>query len=202
MRLLCFSDVHADVAAIQSIVSRAAHADLLIGAGDFATLRRRLDTAISLLRQAPVPAILVPGNHESYEELVEACRRWPAAHVLHGSAVEIAGIPFFGLGGGVPITPFGAWSWDLTEDQAAALLAPCPPGCVLVSHSPPRGILDGSSQGRSLGSTAVLQAIRCKHPRLVVCGHIHEDAGGVVESGGTTVINAGPAGVEWHLDIP
>lgn len=201
MKLLCFSDVHADVEAIRRVVSRAAQADILIGAGDFANLRRRLDVAISLLSQSPIPAVLVPGNHESYEELKEACRNWPAAHVLHGSGVEIAGVPFFGLGGGVPVTPFGSWSYDLTEDEATALLEPCPAGCVLVSHSPPRGVLDGSSQGRSLGSTAVLQIIRSRQPRLVVCGHIHEDAGRVLVSGGTPVLNAGPNGVEWDLSI-
>ena len=43
--------------------------------------------------------------------------------MLHGSAVAIAGVTFFGLGGGVPVTPFGAWSYDFTEEQAANLLA-------------------------------------------------------------------------------
>ena len=80
---------------------------------------------------------------------------------------------FFGLGGGVPVTPFGAWSYDLTEEEAGGLLASCPEGCVLVSHSPPKGAVDVSSRGQSLGSVAVRRCVERARPALVVCGHIH-----------------------------
>ena len=72
---------------------------------------------IDVLGEVGKPAVLVAGNNESTEELTEACRDWPEARVLHGSAVAIAGVTFFGLGGGVPVTPFGAWSYDFTEEQ-------------------------------------------------------------------------------------
>ena len=42
--------------------------------------------------------------------------------MLHGSAVTIEGVTFFGLGGGVPVAPFGVWSYTFTEEQAADLL--------------------------------------------------------------------------------
>jgi Icc-related predicted phosphoesterase len=141
----------------------------------------------------------VPGNNESADELRDACRDWPTAHVLHGEQVAIGGVTFFGLGGGVPVTPFGAWSFDLTEDEAATLLAPCPPNAVLVSHSPPRGAVDLSSRGESLGSAAVRAAVERLRPRLVVCGHIHGSAGQTARVGTTPVVNAGPDGVEWEL---
>jgi hypothetical protein len=80
------------------------------------------------LREAGKPPVLVAGNNESTEELMEACQDWREAHVLHGSAVTLGGVVFFGLGGGVPVTPFGAWSYDLTEEQAARLLVSCPEG--------------------------------------------------------------------------
>ena len=43
--------------------------------------------------------------------------------MLHGSGVGIGGVEFFGIGGGIPTTPFGAWSYDFTENEAAELLA-------------------------------------------------------------------------------
>jgi uncharacterized protein len=92
--------------------------------------------------------VLVAGNNEFTEELTQACRDWPQAQVLHGSAVTIAGMVFFGLGGGIPVTPFGSWSYDFTEEQATALLDGCPKGCVLVNHSPPKGAVDVDSGGR------------------------------------------------------
>jgi Icc-related predicted phosphoesterase len=131
--------------------------------------------------------------------LINACRAWNQAHVLHGRHTKIDGITFFGIGGGIPVTPFGSWSYDFTEKQARDLLNDCPPGGVLVSHSPPKGILDISSNGRSLGSKAVRDAIEHKKPDLVVCGHIHGSAGQTRLFGETTVINAGPHGIIWNL---
>ena len=89
------------------------------------------------------------GNNESTEELIDACRNWPSAHVLHGSGITLAGVTFFGLGGGVPVTPFGSWSYDFTEEQAAELLSGCLAGGELVSHSPPQGAVDVSSAVRA-----------------------------------------------------
>src|SRR5262249_51349367 len=155
---------------------RARSADVLIGAGDFGNVRRDVRACLDVLRAVGRPAVLVAGNNESTEELAEACREWPHAHVLHGSGVCIGGVEFFRLGGGIPVTPFGPWSYDFTEEEAAELLTDCPPGCVLVSHSPPKGAVDVSSGGRSLGSVAVREAILRLRPVLVVCGHIHASA--------------------------
>lgn len=80
--------------------------------------------------------------------------------MLQGSGTQIAGVEFFGIGGGIPNTPFGASSYDFTEEQAAELLAGCPAGCVLVSHSPPKGAVDLSSRGQRLGSAAARGAVR------------------------------------------
>jgi Icc-related predicted phosphoesterase len=199
MRLLLFSDLHCDADAARRLVERSPGFDVIVGAGDFATARRGLQPVIDLLRTTKTPAVLVPGNSESVEELRDACRDWPAAHVLHGSAATVAGQTFFGLGGGIPVTPFGSWSYDFTEPQAVQLLAACPADCVLVSHSPPKGCLDIASNGASLGSTAVRAAVESKRPALVVCGHIHASAGRHAMLGDTPIVNAGPAGVEWTL---
>jgi Icc-related predicted phosphoesterase len=199
-RLLLFSDVHGDRSACRQIVDRAPDVDVVIGAGDFCNMRRGLQPIIDLLSDIETPTVLVPGNAESDDELRDACADWPAAHVLHGDSVGIDGVPFFGIGGGIPITPFGAWSWDFSEDEAEALLADCPTGAVLVSHSPPKNAVDQDSQGQHLGSTAVRRAIEKKRPPLVVCGHIHGSWGQSAEMGPTTVVNAGPDGVAWTLD--
>jgi Icc-related predicted phosphoesterase len=170
-----------------------------VGAGDFANARRGVSICIEVLRAIQVPTVLVPGNNESYEELVAACTGWQKTTVLHGTGVEIAGVPFFGIGGGIPITPFGDWSYDFSETDAVQLLRDCPAGTVLVSHSPPKGAVDVAASGRSLGSTAVRDAVMRLRPRLVVCGHIHSCAGQRDLLGDTPVINAGPGGVVFEL---
>jgi len=202
MRLLLFSDLHRDTAAAADLVVRARTADVVVGAGDYSTVHRGLDEILSILQQIEAPTILVPGNNETVDELRQACSEWESAHVLHGNGVTVGGITFYGLGGGVPVTPFGAWSYDLTEHEALALLSDCPARCVLVSHSPPSGVVDLSSDGENLGSTAVRDTVIAQKPWLVVCGHIHPSAGqqGMIDE--TTVVNVGPQGLEWELDLP
>ncbi len=201
MRILLVSDLHRDLPAAWAVCDRAAECDALVIAGDLATMRRGHAEMVESLSSITVPTILVPGNNESLQELQDAvaAANWSSAHVLHGTGVEIEGRQFFGLGGGVPITPFGDWSWDLSEDDARALLETCPPNAVLVSHSPPKGLGDRTSMGVHVGSDAVLETIHAKHPRLVVCGHIHDSWGFDETVDGTRVINAGPRGVVVEL---
>ena len=199
MRLLVFSDLHCDVAAAELIVRRSAGVDVVIGAGDFAVQRRGLAAVTEVLNAIEQPCVLVAGNSESEVELEEACTGWPTAHVLHGTGVELAGIPFFGLGAAVPVTPFGPWSYDISETEAATLLRDCPPDGVLVSHSPPLGYGDRGSNGESFGSSAVLEAIRRTTPKLVVCGHIHDSWGERSTLGPTLIVNAGPSGAIMEI---
>ncbi len=201
MRLLLASDIHRDLAAAQSLCERSSEVDVVVVAGDLGTMRRGHDETIDVLSAIQKPTILVPGNNESLEELRDGVEKaqWSSAHALHGTGVEIAGQAFFGLGGGIPITPFGDWSWDLSEDDARRLLGACPANAVLVSHSPPKGLGDLTSVGVHVGSLAVLETISERKPRLIVCGHIHDSWGFDQIEGDTRVINAGPRAVVVEL---
>lgn len=194
MRLLLSSDIHCDAVAARRLAERSADADALVVAGDLAVMRTGLDETVSALSGAAAPTVLVAGNGESTDELLAACSGWPGAHVLHGSGVELGGVPFWGVGGAIPVTPFGDWSYDLPESEAERLLAGCPEGAVLVTHSPPFGHVD-TAGGRHLGSRAIADAIRCARPRLVVCGHIHGCWTEESWEGDTRIVNAGPGGI-------
>ena len=85
------------------------------------------------------------------------------------------------------------------KEQGRQLLADCPQQAVVVSHSPPKGIVDRSSRGHELGSQAVRETVELHRPRLLVCGHIHESAGQSETIGSTTIVNAGPQGILWML---
>jgi uncharacterized protein len=193
VRLLAFSDLHRDLDQAASLAERSSEADVVIAAGDFASVHEGLEQTIEALRPISVPTVLVPGNNETEDALRAACEGWDVARVLHGQDTEIDGRRFFGLGAGIPITPWD-WSFDLNEQQAAELLAACPESALLVVHSPPKGHCDTSSSGDHLGSEAILEAIETKRPPLAVCGHIHEAWGAEEEVGETKVINLGPSG--------
>jgi Icc-related predicted phosphoesterase len=193
VRLLAFSDLHRDLGQAERLVEMSADADVVIGAGDFASIHEGLGETISALAGIEKPTVLVPGNNETEEALREAASAWEAATVLHGTGTTIEGVEFFGLGAGVPVTPWD-WSFDLDEAAAGSMLGDCPEGAILVLHSPPQGHCDTNSGGDHFGSSALLQAIEVKAPKVAVCGHIHESWGCESMIGDTPLRNLGPAG--------
>jgi uncharacterized protein len=194
VKLLAFSDLHRDLGQAATLVEMSAEADVVIGAGDFASVHEGLGETIDALAGIETPTVLVPGNNETADALRAAAgSTWPTATVLHGEGTAIQGVEFFGLGAGIPVTPW-EWSFDLDDEAATALLEPCPEGAVLVLHSPPRGHCDTSADGTHFGSPALLAAIEAKQPRLAVCGHIHEAWGCSSEVGATPLRNLGPTG--------
>jgi Icc-related predicted phosphoesterase len=71
---------------------------------------------------------------------------------------------------------------------------------IVISHSPPFGVLDKITSGEHVGSEILLKAIKKYGPRLVLCGHIHESAG-EKKMGKTKVINLGCCGSYMVLEI-
>ncbi len=195
MKFLCFSDLHCDQAAARKLVRKANEADILLGAGDFAKQHRGLADTLDILAAIDRPAILVPGNGETAEELTDAAAVWRSAVVLHGAGCTINQVAFWGVGGGIPVTPFGDWSYDFDEKTALGLLQDCPRHGVLVVHSPPLDTVDHDSTGRIRGSSAIREIILQRQPRLVVCGHIHSSWQQQTTLGETLILNAGPEGV-------
>lgn len=199
MKILAFSDLHMARARAAAIVAASADADLVIGAGDFCNMRQGLAEATGFLSGIAAPVVAVPGNAESVAELTAvAPGNWT---VLHGAGCEVAGIRLFGLGYAVPETPFGDWSCDLSEARAEEMLAACAEADILVLHSPPKGVADATSQGVSVGSRAILDAITRVQPQLAVCGHIHDSWGQTGTVGATRVVNLGPT-LNWFEVSP
>ncbi len=188
MKILAFSDIHASASRTADIIAEAPKADLIIGAGDFCNRRQGLEDAVRLFWPYADKCIFVPGNAESADELRAATE----ATVLHGDSVERDGLTIVGLGYGVPRTPFGEWSCDLTDIEAAQMLTPFERADILISHSPPKGIADQTSQGLSIGSEAIRNWIARVQPAHAVCGHIHDSWGQSGMIGRTLVRNLGP----------
>ena len=199
MKYLCFSDLHCNREAARKLVEMAKEVDVVIGAGDFANRHQGIADTLDILAVIEKPSILVPGNGETVDELRLAASVWPSATVLHGEGCQAGGVSFWGVGGGIPVTPFGDWSYDFDEQQAATMLDGCPAGGVLVVHSPPIDTVDRDRSRRVRGSESIRDCVLAKNPRLVVCGHIHDDWEKQVTLGESLVLNAGPRGVVVEL---
>ncbi len=148
---------------------------------------------VEVIAVANIPTVLVHGNHDNAAELIKICADFPNIHLLHGEAVEIAGIPFFGIGGEIPKRHDEDWNEAMSEDGAAKLLSACPDKAVFVTHTPPYECADLQRNGKHEGSKAVRAAITEKQPLIALCGHIHFSWGakGVID--GTKVYNLGPS---------
>ncbi|TWT83275.1 Calcineurin-like phosphoesterase superfamily domain protein [Planctomycetes bacterium CA13] len=200
MKYLCFSDLHRDTSAAKNLVTIARDVDVVIGAGDFATRHAGIDDTLNILSAIEKPAVLVPGNGETAEELREGAMNWKSATVLHGDGCTISGVEFWGVGGGIPKTPFGDWSYDFDEGEANKLLDGCPSKGILVVHSPPIDTVDHDNSGKIRGSQSIRDCVEATKPLFVVCGHIHSDWEKQTMLGETKILNAGPRGVIVDID--
>ncbi len=193
MRILAFSDVHTDLAACEQIVAAGNDADLVIGAGDFAQRREGLAAVMEVLAPLAAKSIYVPGNNETFTELCAVT----TATVLHGDRCEVGRVNIFGIGAAIPPLPPLPWgSFDLSEDEAEALFSLGGAPDILISHSPPKGVVDLHASAGSIGSTSLRDAIVRMNPRLVFCGHVHDCWGQSGLLGNSQVHNLGPT-VNW-----
>jgi hypothetical protein len=147
VRILAFSDLHRDERDGRLLVERSRRVDVVAGVGDFASMHRGLEGMIDVLSAIDRPVLLVPGNNETDGALRAACAGWPVARVVHGEVTEIDDVTFFGLGGGVPVTPWD-WSFDLTEQQAERMLTGLSPGlsCWFTRHRRGTSTADSAAQ--------------------------------------------------------
>ncbi|VVB57510.1 3',5'-cyclic adenosine monophosphate phosphodiesterase CpdA [uncultured archaeon] len=197
MRILAFSDIHADEDALDRLrvlASRDIY-DLVIFAGDM-TNRGPISYAQDLIELFGERFYFVHGNMDS-SAVVDSLRANP--HYLHGRKLPLGEWNLVGLGGSNP-TPFQTPS-ELGETQIEHILKSVglDERSILVSHPPPYGSFDQVG-GMHVGSKAVAAAIEQFHPLLVLCGHIHEHEGQQI-TGNTLVVKLGAANARRAADI-
>ena len=142
MKILAFSDIHRDREFAQALVDASSDADVLIGAGDFATRGEGAPGVLTILGEVKIPTIVVSGNHDSAAELEAFCKAWAQGHFLQGSDVTIDGVSFFGLGREIPRFNHSPWNEYMSEAEAASILASAGQYDILVTHTPPHGHVD------------------------------------------------------------
>jgi len=196
-RLLIFSDIHEDTRALERLM--ATPADYYIAAGDLAHFGRGLERCGEIMRPAGERVWVLPGNHESAQQIAAFCARFGFSD-FHGRSFQAAGRHIAGLGYSNP-TPFntpGEYSEAELADRLAVFATLQP--AVLVCHCPPRDtVLDRVRPGLHAGSTAVGDFLRAHPPTWFFCGHIHEAAGLEVRLGHTRAVNVGKQGYLLEL---
>ena len=161
-------------------------ADVLVHCGDWFGGRRRdgsSDTGAARLdawlsKQPQKHKLVIRGNHDPVTASFPLSR---ALYVTSPSSVRLGGLTF----ACVPYTK-------------GPLRGALPIGDILVSHVPPKRILDRTSSGEDAGDESLRTAVKRARdkPRLWLFGHIHEASGacrvrfGARAEPATTLVNA------------
>lgn len=174
--VLHVSDIHCATDRLAGILEAAPSHDVVVASGDFECL----DTVETLLSKAQAPVVAVTGNMDD----TSVARRLAEAGVLvEGRYASVGGAVFGGVGGR---DPRGSLDSLVRRDPPAG--GPL----VLVTHHPPKGVVDRSFLGIHAGLVELRRLDEELKPVAHLCGHIHE-ARGTGRVGATLVVNPGPA---------
>ena len=192
MRALIFSDIHNDLATLRKLI--ATDADYYIAAGDLVSWARGLDSCGEILKEKSDRVWVLPGNHESAEQIASFCAKFGLWN-FHDQVIEAGGRKFGGLGYSSP-TPFntpGEYSEEELDQRLKKFTGVG--GLVMVCHAPPHDTdLDRIREGVHGGSRSVRKFIEAAQPDYFFCGHIHEGEGREARLGKTVARNVGKRG--------
>ncbi len=199
MKLLLFTDLHANPKAISILLEKAKKEkpDYLICTGDISVFGTKLEEVIRKFKPLNIPFILIPGNHEEGLAMKEVCSKYSFVIYLHKRILVKEDYLFFGYGGGgfcLVDSKFEDFTKKL-ENQFEGKKV------IFLAHAPFYGTnLDVLFEGdRHRGNTSFTQFIKKIKPVLAVCGHFHECFGKKDKIGKTLVINPGQRGALLEL---
>lgn len=123
--------------------------------------------------------ILIAGNHDFYaaEQPAAFLDELPnGIQYLNDTGTEIGGLKLWGS----PVQPdLIGWAFGRARGQQMKLHWDLIPSNtdILITHTPPYGILDSASSGKVLGCEELLRRSRLIQPKVHVFGHIHASYG-------------------------
>lgn len=178
MRILLLADLHGDKEVLDRLRAVAQKYEMVVIAGDLGP-----DEYIRNLLSISENICWIPGNTERKD----SCKATEKA-CIHKKRIGLEnGLNLVGFGFSGP-TPFGT-PGELSEDEIYAQMdeLPIDTETILVTHTPPYGVLDDVGEGVHAGSKSVKRIMEEKKPRVLACGHIHH-LEGREKVGETTVV--------------
>lgn len=206
-KLVCISDTHCQLSKVT-----LPEGDILVHAGDalsggtHSELMQFLSEMEELVDNYKY-VIYVPGNHDRITEINEALVKEECENrgiiYLNDSGIELEGIKFWGSA----VTPrFHDWAWNRDSRNSGTSVSESHPSHnsiephwkllpedtdVLITHGPPKGILDISVySGEQCGCEHLFHKVMEVEPKYHIFGHIHYYGGQTVKVGDTTFVNA------------
>ena len=176
MKILAIADLHGSQYRLNIALKNVERysPDLVVICGDITQFGPG-DLAKNFLDQIPVETLAITGNIDT-SDVSRGIDDSKATRIEMKKVVK-KGIPFVGANG-VDLNQLKVVEEKNLLDETS----------VLISHEPPYGALDKIFLGVHGGNKELRETIDKYKPRLVLCGHIHEDPG-VTRIGETTIVN-------------
>jgi Icc-related predicted phosphoesterase len=186
MRILAIADLHGSQYRLNIVLKNIEiySPDLVVICGDITQFGPG-DLAKNLLDQIPVTTFAIHGNIDS-ENVLKGIDNSKAENI-HLKRIIKNGLPFFGIGGEIPLL-FIKENLNSKYKTGDSICNMIDESTVLISHIPPFGLQDKVFLGIHSGSKELRKIIDNCKPRIVLCGHIHENPG-VTKSNGTIIVN-------------
>ncbi len=198
MKLLAFTDIHADMGLLRKLVKRAQKKDIevVVCAGDFSIFENHAGVVLTLMEKIGKPIVIIPGNHETPERLAHWCKKHPLFKFVHKCLWRYHEWAFVGWG-------TDGFSLRNVEMRNAArefrTQLKKEDKVIMVTHQPPHGTDLDNLDGRHVGNIDIRKAIERIKPALYICGHLHENAGKSGKLGSTMMVNPGWKGMVIEL---
>lgn len=196
MKTLFFCDIHGDYKALDKLIKKAESlgVDVLVCAGDLSNFGEELEKLVKRL-DIGLPLYMIPGNHETEEEIKELDSKFDFFHNLHLKAKKINDSLLVGCGGG-GLSPYHT-PFEKSEKYFEKELKKFKDlkKSTLVTHAPPADTELDSIKGEHVGVKSIRKFIEKEQPGLAVCGHLHENSGKSTKIGETKIVNPGKKGV-------
>jgi Icc-related predicted phosphoesterase len=183
MKIFAISDTHGRHEQVQIPEGT----DMLIHAGDFSNAKlpamnsNEVNLFLIWLEQQPVKyKVIIAGNHDtSIESRFFTKKDFKDRGIIYleHESIEIEGIKIFGS----PYTPeFHNWAFNRTRNKLGRIWDSIPDDIdVLITHGPPKGILDSAQRDKNnhehAGCSALLKRVLKIQPKIHIMGHLHDN---------------------------
>jgi predicted phosphodiesterase len=175
------SDLHVNPLGAELVVRLATdlHVDAILDTGDVTTFGLGVEARFgALLAQAPVPYLLVPGNHDSMANRLEL-GQVEGIRVLDGELVTVGGVRILGIA-----DPTFTASNEVSTEEANARKAALTGDVRRQVEVEDPDLLAVHDPAQAVAATGIVP--------VVVAGHIHKRSEAVVD--GTLVLTIGSTG--------
>jgi Icc-related predicted phosphoesterase len=183
MKIFAISDTHGKHE--QVVIPQGT--DMLIHAGDFSNTKlpvmnsNEVNLFLIWLEQQPVKyKVIIAGNHDtSIESRLFTKKDFKDRGIIYleHESIEIEGIKIFGS----PYTPeYNNWAFNRSRNKLGRIWDSIPDDTdILITHGPPKGILDSASRDKNnhehAGCSALLKRALKIQPKLHIFGHLHDN---------------------------